>query len=319
MGRSTSITGPYVDKNGTAMTSGGGTVALSSSGRYIGPGQLGLLTENGSNFVSMHYYDGNDNGNPKLDIANMGFSGGWPFITRDWLASGQYRITNKNSGLVWDAWGCTGASGQGIAQGTWANLTCQKWNLAPVGDGYYRITNSLGGLSADVVNCGTAAGTLMQLYAWLNNNCQKFKIERLGDGSHVLTPASGTRIVSVAGSSTTAGTRLTLQDFSDCNCQKWLIAVQAAREAVTEPVITEERLRGIYPNPVIKGTPLTIITGSPGKFITINIFTSDGKLLYSNRQLAANNLQLPAPVHSGVYLIHVVGDGVNIKRKLVVE
>jgi arabinan endo-1,5-alpha-L-arabinosidase len=267
----------------------------------------------------MHYYDGNDNGNPKLDIANMGFSGGWPFITRDWIASGQYRITNKSSGLVWDAWGCTGASGQGIAQGTWTNLTCQKWSLAPVGDGYYRITNSLGGLSADVINCGTAAGTLMQLYAWLNNNCQKFKIERLGDGSHILTPASGTRIVSVAGSATTAGTRLTLQDFSDCNCQKWLIAAQTAREAVNEPVITEERLRGIYPNPVIKGTQLTIVTGSPGKFVTINIFTSDGKLVYTGKQLAASNMNIQAPGYSGVYMIHVVGDGVDVKRKLVVE
>jgi arabinan endo-1,5-alpha-L-arabinosidase len=159
----------------------------------------------------------------------------------------------------------------------------------------------------------------MQLYAWLNNNCQKFKIERLGDGSHVLMPASGARIVSVAGSSTTAGTRLTLQDFSDCNCQKWLIAAQTAREAVNEPVITEERLRGIYPNPVIKGTQLTIVTGSPGKFVSIRIFTSDGKLVYSGRQVASANLQLPAPKESGVYMIHVVGDGVDWKRKLVVE
>ena len=303
------------------MTNGGGSTVLSSSGRYIGPGHLGLLYENGSNFVSMHYYDGNDNGNPKLDIANMGFSGGWPFITRDWIAAGQYRITNKNSGLVWDAWGCTGASGQGIAQGTWANLTCQKWTLTPVGNGYYRITNSLGGLSADVINCGTAAGTQMQLYAWQNNNCQKYKIERLGDGSHIMTPASGNRIVSIAGSSTTAGTPLTLQDFSDCNCQKWQIAAQTTREAVNEPepVLAEERLRGIYPNPVIKGSGLTIMTSSPGKYITTRIYTSDGKLLHSNKQLAASNLQVPAPKQAGVYLIHVTGDGVNIRRKLVVE
>lgn len=320
MGRSTSITGPYVDKNGTDMKSGGGTTALSSSGRYIGPGQLGLLVENGSNFVSLHYYDGNDNGNPKLDIANMGFSGGWPFITRDWIAAGQYRITNKNSGLVWDAWGCTGASGQGIAQGAWNNLTCQKWNFTPVGNGYYQVTNSLGGLSADVINCGTAAGTLMQLYAWLNNNCQKYKVERLGDGSHIMTPLSGTRIVTVAGSSTTAGTRLSLQDYSDCNCQKWLIAAQTAREAVSaEPAITGEPLRIIYPNPVLKGQQLTIVTGSPGKYVVTRMFTSDGKLVYTNKQLATSNLQVPAPRMSGVYLIQVTSEGGIIRQKLVVE
>jgi arabinan endo-1,5-alpha-L-arabinosidase len=281
---------------------------------------LGLLVENGSNFVSLHYYDGNDNGNPKLDIANMGFSGGWPFITRDWIAAGQYRITNKNSGLVWDAWGCTGASGQGIAQGAWNNLTCQKWNFAPVGDGYYRITNSLGGLSADVINCGTAAGTLMQLYAWLNNNCQKYKVERLGDGSHIMTPLSGARIVSVAGSSTTAGTRLSLQDFSDCNCQKWQIAAQTAREDVSqEPLITEERLRIIYPNPVLKGQQLTVVIGSPGKYVSTRIFTSDGRLVYASKRLATNNLQVPAPGKAGVYLIQVESDEGIIRQKLVVE
>jgi arabinan endo-1,5-alpha-L-arabinosidase len=321
MGRSTSITGPYVDKNGTDMRNGGGTVALGTSGKYIGPGHVGLLRENGSNFVSMHYYDGNDNGNAKLDVANMGFSGGWPFITRDWIAAGQYRITNKNSGLVWDAWGCTGASGQGIAQGTWANLSCQKWNFTPVGNGYYRLTNAMGGLSADVVNCGTAAGTLMQLYAWLNNNCQKFKVERLSDGSHVFTPLSGARIVSVAGSSTTAGTRLSLQDHSDCNCQKWLIATASAREDVSPPapVPIDDGLRGIYPNPAIKGKPVNIVMGQPGKYITTNIYSNDGKLVYSGRQLSSRNTQVPAPKKAGVYLIKVIGDESVITQKLIVE
>ncbi len=140
VGRSSSPTGPYVDKSNVNMNSGGGSVMLGSSGRYIGPGHFGLLRQGGSNFVSMHYYDGNDNGNPKLDIVNMGFSSGWPFLTRDWIASGTYRITNQNSGKVWDAWGCTGAAGQAIAQGTWSNVACQKWNFTPVGDGNYRIT-----------------------------------------------------------------------------------------------------------------------------------------------------------------------------------
>jgi arabinan endo-1,5-alpha-L-arabinosidase len=322
MGRSASITGTYVDKNGTDMKNGGGTVALSSSGKYIGPGQLGLLYENGSNFVSLHYYDGSDSGNPKLDIANMGFSGGWPFITRDWLASGLYRVTNKNSGLVWNAWGCTGVSGQGIAQGTWAGLSCQKWNLVPVGDGYYRITNSLGGLSADVINCGTAAGTLMQLYAWLNNNCQKYKIERLGDGSsHIITPLSGARIVTVAGSSTTAGTPLSLQDYSDCNCQKWVIATTTAlREATTAdaPLITEH-LQSIYPNPVRKGSYFNVSLHAPGEYTVTNIFTIDGKLVYSNRRLASNTAQVPAPTQAGVYVLRVVSGNNTIIQKLVVE
>jgi arabinan endo-1,5-alpha-L-arabinosidase len=321
MGRSASITGPYVDKNGVDLRNGGGTVAIGTSGKYIGPGHLGLLVENGSNFVSMHYYDRNDNGNAKLDIANMGFSNGWPFVTRDWIASGQYRITNKNSNLVWDAWGCTGASGQGIAQGTWANLACQKWNFTPVGDGYYRITNALGGLTADVINCGTAAGTQMQLYSWLNNNCQKFKLERLADGSHVFTPLSGAGIVSVANSSTTAGTRLTLQDYTDCNCQKWLIATPAAAREVTTPeiVTTGDRFISVYPNPVMNGRFVNIAIESPAIYITTDIFSAVGKLVYSNKQSGSTNLKIPVPKATGVYMLRIRNGSNTMSRKLIVE
>ena len=40
VGRSTSVTGPYVDRNGTAMTSGGGTQILAGHGSIHGPGPL---------------------------------------------------------------------------------------------------------------------------------------------------------------------------------------------------------------------------------------------------------------------------------------
>jgi len=213
VGRATSPTGPY---------SGWNTV-LGSSGKYIGPGHYGLLRYNGSNFVSIHYYDGNDSGNAKLDIINMGFSNGWPFLTRDWIASGTYKVTNVNSGLVWDAWGCTGVAGQAVAQGTWSGLNCQKWNFAPVGDGAYRITNLTGGRSVDVINCGTANGTKIDLWDWLNNSCQKFRVDRTASGSHIFTPLNSDRVIEVPGASTTAGVQLGLYDYNGNNCQKWNI------------------------------------------------------------------------------------------------
>src|SRR5688572_8159082 len=67
VGRSSSPTGPYVDKSNVNLNNGGGSTVLGTSGRFIGPGHFGLLRQGGSNFVSMHYYDGSDNGNPKLD------------------------------------------------------------------------------------------------------------------------------------------------------------------------------------------------------------------------------------------------------------
>jgi arabinan endo-1,5-alpha-L-arabinosidase len=78
VGRSSSITGPYVDKNGVAMLSGGGTQLLAKNGSEIGPGGEDVSSLPG--FLVYHFYDGNDNGNPKLAIRSLTFSGGWPVI-----------------------------------------------------------------------------------------------------------------------------------------------------------------------------------------------------------------------------------------------
>ena len=76
--RSTSVTGPYLDKNGVSVLTGGsgaGSVFLPNrDGRYIGPGHVGY----GEGRLTYHFYDGNDNGAPKLRVTTMSFSNGWP-------------------------------------------------------------------------------------------------------------------------------------------------------------------------------------------------------------------------------------------------
>lgn len=320
-GRSTSPTGPFVDKNNVNLRSGGGSVMLGTSGRYIGPGHFGLLRENGSNFVSIHYYDGNDNGNAKLDIVNMGFSNGWPFLTRDWIASGLYRITNKNSNLVWDAWGCTGAAGQAIAQGTWSNLNCQKWNFTPVGDGAYQITNSLGGRSADLVNCNTANGTKLQLWDWLNNNCQKLKIERASDGSHVLTPLATDKVVEVPGKSTTAGVQLAIYTYNGGNNQKWVIAsTTAARsaepEVATEAAGIESDEWIIYPNPLRAGSTLQLQFSKVPDAVTL--YSAKGDVLF-HQEKPQQQIQVEQKLTCGLYIIRIKSGESMINKKLLIQ
>lgn len=78
VGRSSSPFGPFTDKNGKALTAGGGTLVLGNQGKYIGPGHLSRMA--GSQTGSVHYYDGNDNGNPKLETVGFTWSGGWPTV-----------------------------------------------------------------------------------------------------------------------------------------------------------------------------------------------------------------------------------------------
>ncbi len=87
VGRSTSVTGPYLDRNGVNMTSSGGSTFLESTARFIGPGQTGILNDNGTNWLTYHYYDGNDSGTAALGLGQMNWStNGWPVFTNDWSA-----------------------------------------------------------------------------------------------------------------------------------------------------------------------------------------------------------------------------------------
>ncbi|MEV2214797.1 arabinan endo-1,5-alpha-L-arabinosidase [Streptomyces sp. NPDC050997] len=78
VGRASSVTGPYRDKNGVAMTNNGGTPVLESHGSVIGPGGQSIMNDADGDLIVYHYYDGNDNGTPKLGINLLNWSSGWP-------------------------------------------------------------------------------------------------------------------------------------------------------------------------------------------------------------------------------------------------
>jgi arabinan endo-1,5-alpha-L-arabinosidase len=80
-GRAKSIEGPYLDKCDIPMLEGGGTELLKSTGRYIGPGGEEVFVVGGQKWLSFHYYDGDQGGVPKMQIAPLGWSAdGWPEV-----------------------------------------------------------------------------------------------------------------------------------------------------------------------------------------------------------------------------------------------
>ncbi|MCP2323998.1 arabinan endo-1,5-alpha-L-arabinosidase [Hamadaea flava] len=79
VGRSTSVTGPFTDRAGTAMTSGGGTQVLAGHGSIHGPGHQAVITDVDAEALFYHYYA--DSGASYLGINLIGYdSAGWPFV-----------------------------------------------------------------------------------------------------------------------------------------------------------------------------------------------------------------------------------------------
>ncbi|GAB2992684.1 arabinan endo-1,5-alpha-L-arabinosidase [Saccharothrix stipae] len=79
VGRSTSVTGTYYARNGTAMTSGGGTEILAGQGSIHGPGHQDVFSDVDSDILVYHYYG--DDGASRLGINWLAWdSAGWPYV-----------------------------------------------------------------------------------------------------------------------------------------------------------------------------------------------------------------------------------------------
>jgi autotransporter-associated beta strand protein len=82
VGRSTSITGPFVDQNGVNMLNSGGTLFLGNDGTKIGPGQVGIISQGDLDQFSYHYYDGNRSGAATYGLHTLYWtSDNWPSYT----------------------------------------------------------------------------------------------------------------------------------------------------------------------------------------------------------------------------------------------
>jgi len=75
VGRATSITGPYVDASGVALTSGGGTLVLASHSSIIGPGGQSVYQDTDAVVLVYHWYTSTTS---NLGINLLDFSSGWP-------------------------------------------------------------------------------------------------------------------------------------------------------------------------------------------------------------------------------------------------
>jgi arabinan endo-1,5-alpha-L-arabinosidase len=80
VGRSRSVTGPYVDRDGRALLDGGGTTLADTEGDRFGPGGQSVSEE----IMAYHYYDATADGAPKLALQRVSWGeDGWPRLGAD--------------------------------------------------------------------------------------------------------------------------------------------------------------------------------------------------------------------------------------------
>lgn len=192
VGRSTSITGPYVDKNGVSLMSNGGSTFLPNrDGRYIGPGHVGY----GEGRLTYHFYDGNDNGAAKLRVTTLSWSNGWPVAggttppPTQPVANGTYSLRNRATGKMLDNLGAV-TDGARVAQ--WANGTSnnQRWTVT-FSSGYYKLVCVTGGKCLDSLG-NTANDTPVSQWASSTSPNQQWTFTATDSGYYkVINRANG--------------------------------------------------------------------------------------------------------------------------------
>ena len=81
VGRSKKIPGPYLDKEGNNMATGGGSILLQGDKDWYGVGHNSTYTFNGKDYLVFHGYDAHDEGKSKLVIKELEWdSNGWPVV-----------------------------------------------------------------------------------------------------------------------------------------------------------------------------------------------------------------------------------------------
>jgi arabinan endo-1,5-alpha-L-arabinosidase len=245
MGRSTSVTGPYLDRNGVSVLSGGssaGSLFLPNrDGRYIGPGHVGY----GEGRLTYHFYDGQDNGAPKLRVTTMAFVNGWPVAggvvtpppTPGAPANGTYKLRNRASGKYLDNLGAT-ADGANVAQWASSSSPNQRWVLTTSG-GFSKLRAVTGGKYLDSIG-RTADGSNVGQWANGSSPNQQWTVVSVSGFYKLINRANG-KAVDTGGQTADGAAMQHWFDNASLN-QQWTFEFVSSSTSLTAAAAPGERI-----------------------------------------------------------------------------
>jgi len=314
MGRSASPTGPFLDKTGKDLYNGGGTTVLSTSGSFIGPGCIGYYKENGTEWITCHYYDGDKGGQATLCIARVNWDeNGWPVITRNMIDSGVYSIVNDDSNLVWDISGI-GEDRDPIIQKQYTKSLTQQWKFYALGNGIYEVIVNESSLLAKITDCMGNAGAKLSIGEAQSLDCEKWRIDRTNDIRYVFTSLYGGKVIEVPESSSDEGIQLEMNNYNSTSNQKWMI--WDTSHAVYAPglEIHAENIR-IFPNPSPDGNFFVEINQASG-ICEVMIYSLDGKKIIQNQLPVRQIINVKNTLIPGIYVVKVKINSYFLTSKL---
>lgn len=221
-GRSTSITGPYLDKNGVNMLHGGGTILDAGNVRWIGPGHQDVYN---NNLIVRHAYDAENNGVHRMLINDLYWdSNGWPTYEANKhysaIESGAiYKLVNRGSGKVADVLNWSSSDGAGVIQWHDTGGANQLWEINDLGNGYYSILNVNSGKALEVYGWSRDNASDAVQYSFHSGENQQWLLTKLGNGTYKIVNRYSAK--SLDGFGTSAGSDIIQYDYHGGMNQQW--------------------------------------------------------------------------------------------------
>ncbi len=153
------------------------------------------------------------------NLQSLESSGGGP-------ATGNYKITNVNSGLVMEVYGDSKSAGAEVDQYSWNGGTNQKWTLAYLTNGLYTLTNVNSGLVLDVSGQSTGMGGKIDQYTSNGGSNQEFIVSQTADGNYKIVNSKSGYAVEVPGSSKSGGVQLDQWGLNGGKNQEWTFTAE---------------------------------------------------------------------------------------------
>ncbi|MBL7113278.1 MAG: family 43 glycosylhydrolase [Bacteroidales bacterium] len=319
VGRSTSPTGPFLDKSGKDCYQGGGSTVLITSGSFIGPGCIGYYVENKTEFVTYHYYDGANSGRATLNIGTVKWDDNdWPVFTNNWIEDGHYSLKNVNSQLAWDFSGA-GEDQDPVVQNAYSQEGSQKWTFEALGNGFYSISPGGRDLVAMLKDCFGGTGTKINLGIPESKSCQIWRVEKTGDLNFMFSSKYGNRVLEVPGASAEAGIQFTGDLYSGGANQRWALPDTFQYVSVQDKTFSQQWVN-LYPNPVAgEQFYIDFRQNEPVGECEIEILSSDGKVVFSKSYFSPQVVTIHKRFEPQIYFVSIKSKNNSFFHKLVVQ
>jgi len=283
--------------------------------------------------LTFHFYDGNDNGAPKLRITTLSWSNGWPVAdgvtppNDQPIANGTYRLQNRANGKYLDN---LGATADGANVGQWASSASnnQRWVVTYSG-GFYKLRCVTGSKNLDSIGRTTNGSIVGQ---WGNGSSpnQQWSIVRVGSNYKVVNRANG-KCVDTGGSNADGAFMQHWYNGVSLN-QQWTIQfVSSSTSALAlieeEPLAYEEAALNeeakeesagpqLYPSPATNELAIVLPEFSAGEKVA-SLLNGAGRVVLSAAFAGSNCVLNTEDTPAGMYILKIMSGNKLLAEKAV--